>query len=225
MRHWVNILGRRDVCDGDWSVSVPYLVQEIVENDCYGVRNMTLNPGDVVVDVGANVGLFTMYAALKWPGVKVVAVEPMPSTFGMLWTNVCHHGLQDRVTLINRAVAPLPGKVQLAMSMAGSACGSAFTRQTADREAHWRFEAETISLDQIFEQHVPGRCALLKMDCEGAEHATLMSTRVLDRVDRLRAELHDNATIAAAGHSAERTAAHCRSLVADCELITCNLLE
>jgi hypothetical protein len=50
--------------------------------------------------------------------------------------------------------------------------------------------APSLSLDQIFEKHGLQRCALLKIDCEGAEEEIVRNTRALPRIDRICGELH-----------------------------------
>src|SRR5205807_5464610 len=52
----------------------------------------TLRPGDVFVDVGANIGYFSVLAAgLVGPAGAVVAVEPSPTAFGMLVANLARN--------------------------------------------------------------------------------------------------------------------------------------
>ncbi len=62
-----------------------------------------LRPGDGFVDVGANVGVYTILTA-GVAGVRVDAIEPIPSTFGKLRRNVVYNGLTDRVVLHNVGV-------------------------------------------------------------------------------------------------------------------------
>ena len=61
--------------------------------------------GSVVLDVGANVGIFTLRAS-AWVGNKgrVIAVEPLPNNFSLLRKNVLRNTLQN-VTLVNKAVS------------------------------------------------------------------------------------------------------------------------
>ena len=64
-----------------------FLYQEIYEAKCYLQHGITLNQGDCVFDVGANIGLFTLFAAQSAPQVKVYAFEPIPSVFEKLQLN------------------------------------------------------------------------------------------------------------------------------------------
>lgn len=62
-----------------------------------------LRPGELFVDVGANIGSYTVLAAGA-VGADVVAVEPVPTTFAVLRRNVCLNDLVDRVFLRERRV-------------------------------------------------------------------------------------------------------------------------
>ncbi len=68
-----------------------------------------LRPGDLFVDVGANVGSYTVLAAAA--GARVVALEPLPATYAHLTANVRLNGFERRVQAVNagagRADAPL----------------------------------------------------------------------------------------------------------------------
>jgi FkbM family methyltransferase len=68
---------------------------EIFREDRYLRYGITLPPGAVVVDAGANVGLFTLRVKAQRPDARVVAIEPMPDTFRALRANLEHHGHDD----------------------------------------------------------------------------------------------------------------------------------
>lgn len=68
-----------------------YLYKEIFEDEAYipaGGLEMPERP--VVVDVGANIGMFSLWAAGKWPGARLFSFEPVPRTFEALRRNVAH---------------------------------------------------------------------------------------------------------------------------------------
>ena len=61
----------------------------------------------LVVDVGANIGYFTMMAAAM--GHDVVAFEPMPHNLGRLRSSVRANGFGSLVTVVDRAAAQTAG--------------------------------------------------------------------------------------------------------------------
>jgi FkbM family methyltransferase len=64
-----------------------YLYREIFLRRCYTRHGVTLRDGDCVVDVGANIGFFTLFVATACPGARVLAFEPVPELFESLRQN------------------------------------------------------------------------------------------------------------------------------------------
>jgi methylase of polypeptide subunit release factors len=72
-----------------------------------------------VLDIGANVGAFSIWAAHRWPGSTIQAYEPNPSTFALLQTNTRRYPM---IRCHNAAVYPSPGP-RRSSSSAGSPTG------------------------------------------------------------------------------------------------------
>jgi len=82
-----------------------FLYDEIFEQQVYLQHDITLNEGDCVFDVGANIGLFTLFVGQKFKNVRVYAFEPIPPLFKILRTNapgsnstLFNFGLADQKT-------------------------------------------------------------------------------------------------------------------------------
>lgn len=67
---------------------VEYLYQEIFEQGCYERHGIELPRAAVVIDVGANVGLFSLRVLKRAPDATVYCVEPAPPTFACLVKNL-----------------------------------------------------------------------------------------------------------------------------------------
>lgn len=63
----------------------------------------SFNPGDTLFDVGANIGLYTIYAGLR--GIRVMAFEPQALNYNILNRNVYLNDLGAEVTCLNLAIA------------------------------------------------------------------------------------------------------------------------
>jgi hypothetical protein len=63
------------------------LYYEVFESDAYWRNGLRLQAGDVVFDVGANIGMFGLAVADRFPGVRVHAFEPMPRVYPLLVDN------------------------------------------------------------------------------------------------------------------------------------------
>jgi FkbM family methyltransferase len=69
--------------------------REIFEDYCYDVANLSENP--VIIDVGANIGLFSIYMKQKYPASQIIAFEPAVETFEVLKQNLELFGTTDGV--------------------------------------------------------------------------------------------------------------------------------
>ncbi len=71
--------------------------------------NQYVKDGDVFFDIGANVGVFSVYCASRYPNVKVYSFEPEHSNLGLLKDNVLANNLTKRVTITSVGVSDFTG--------------------------------------------------------------------------------------------------------------------
>ncbi|MFN8010162.1 MAG: FkbM family methyltransferase [Holophagaceae bacterium] len=117
-----------------------------------------LRPGDLFMDVGANVGSYTVLAAAA--GAEVVAFEPVPSTFRWLEDNVRLNRLEDRVSARNLGLSRAAGRLAFT---AGLDTVNHVLRPGEEAEA---VEVAVSTLDAELSGRAP---AALKIDVEGFE--------------------------------------------------------
>ena len=84
----------------------------------------TFAPGSCFLDVGANIGIYTLYAALD-PGLKVIAVEPNGINFGLLIEHLAANGLDTNVTALCVALGARSGLAPLNMRQLVAGAGGA----------------------------------------------------------------------------------------------------
>ena len=126
-----------------------------------------LAEGDVVVDVGANVGYLTVAMAIAvGPAGRVIACEPAAEPFVRLRENLSLNQLRN-VDAHNVAVGRTDGKVSLAI-----ADDSAFS-STVSRGSARVAQVPSVQLDTLWRQCGSPRVALVKIDVEGAELGVL----------------------------------------------------
>lgn len=144
---------------------------------------------ECVVDIGGNVGLFSVRAAAI--ARRVIAYEPVAGNFEQLRANCA--GRRD-IEAVHAAVAGRTGKLRIYRPVASGFTGrhSAY-RELAGLMSDAYDEVDAISLDELFRRHAIDRCDLLKIDCEGAEYEILHAAgdATLARVARIHAEYHD----------------------------------
>lgn len=128
-----------------------------------------LKSGDVFVDLGANIGFFTLIAArIVGEKGRVYAFEPTPGTRDILVKNVQENGFCSRVTIEKDAISESSGKARFcvnALSEYNSIC--------EDGAEENLIEVNTISLDEYFLKDRFDKIDLIKMDIEGQEMAAL----------------------------------------------------
>jgi FkbM family methyltransferase len=157
----------------------------------------TLRPGYKAVDVGANIGVFTVLMA-GWvgPSGHVMAYEPNPDVLPFLRDNVALNWFNDRVTIREAAASDADAKVAFYVTerFQGNSSmlepGDAYFAHTPTDSVR-EIEVDVESLD-IGAREL-GHIDLVKIDVEGAEYRVLSGmARLLDeeRVDRVTFEVY-----------------------------------
>ncbi len=131
------------------------VIDEVWKANDYRVDVARGLPG-TVLDLGANVGAFTVLAA-KAGAKRVIAVEPHPENRARLAHHVKLNGVDDRIEIVDAAVTDVDGG---RVTMVGNG-GGAHCDETGD------VEVDTIRLDTLLQRYGP--ITLCKIDVEGGE--------------------------------------------------------
>jgi hypothetical protein len=86
------------------------ILWHIFVRHCYRVSGHE----SVILDLGANIGLFTLYAATAAPRARTYSAEPVPSTFSRLMQHLEANGLTGRVFPLNSAITAVSGQRHIA---------------------------------------------------------------------------------------------------------------
>ena len=151
---------------------VPALRQLTWNTDEYDVFRRDVRPGDVVFDVGANLGAYTLLFA-QWvgPAGRVFAFEPAREPFEGLTALLEVNGLSSRVTAMQAAVSGTEGTVPF---LVDAVDGSSHILDDGDPRGAVQVQAVTIDSVCRREGVVP---SLIKIDAEGAELDVLRGAR------------------------------------------------
>jgi FkbM family methyltransferase len=168
--------------------SARHLVPHEPEPALFRFLRQTIRPGDVVLDVGAFVGIYAVLAA-RWsePAGRVIAFEPTPSSASLARRHLAWNGLPpDRVRLLEAAVADCPTRATLheydasAMPYVNSLVAAVDTNATATTR-----EVAVVTIDDVCRELnlVP---TVIRMDVQGAEiHALRGARDTIRRAHRL----------------------------------------
>ncbi|EHB50612.1 methyltransferase FkbM family [Mycolicibacterium rhodesiae JS60] len=123
--------------------------------------------GDVFVDVGANIGYYTLLAARSvGASGHSVAVEASPAMFDELRRNVSADEFGKRVRLVNKAAAAEPGTLTM---FAGPPGNAGMSTTLATRGLNAESNVEALRLDQMLTVDEIASTRLIKIDVEGGE--------------------------------------------------------
>lgn len=192
-----------------------FLWQEIIGDSPYSASVDGLRAGDVVVDVGAHVGLASLHFTDRVPGLRIVAFEAAPRTFVALSRNLgtflpdavahqtavgaradtvefTYHPTSSSTSTLYPDEADETRNLDVYLTNAGltDAMRQAFRSQPEQVET---VRVDVRSLPALFEQHHVTEVALLKIDVERAELDVLdgLGSHWWPRLRRLLIEVHD----------------------------------
>ncbi len=158
-----------------------------------------LKPEMVVLDAGANVGMFTVFMARRVSGGKVIAFEPVPSMHDRLLDNIALNGFSNVMT---RAAGLSDQTGTLPIHEIDSTHEGLSTLYPGDLKTLWRTDVPVVPLDSVFTEFGVQRFDLIKIDIEGGELPALRGMRglIAQHHPAVVAEIN-SATYASAGYT------------------------
>jgi len=160
------------------------VVNDVLLQNFYTPKGFEIKSGDMVIDIGAHIGTFSLFAARF--AKRIYAFEPLVSNFNILKENIKINGFHN-IEAYNFAVADKSGTRDLFVVQGNMAANSLYL------ETEFKTKVETISLDDIVKRNNIFQIDYLKLDCEGAEYDILMkcSPDVLVKIQKIGMECHD----------------------------------
>jgi FkbM family methyltransferase len=150
----------------------------------YEKSGFEIKSNDIIIDVGAHIGLFTLFASQKCKDGKIYAFEPVRENYEILLSNITTNNLSNVISF-NAAVTNKDGfaKIYLSKDDAGHSTMSA-TEISVD--------VKSKSLNTFLESEIE-KCNFLKLDCEGAEYEIIesLTNGSLKKIDKMCIEYHN----------------------------------
>lgn len=144
-------------------------------DDEYGLRQRGGDPS-TIVDVGANIGLFSLWARYFYPEANITAIEPNPRVYH----ECCKNLANSNVKVLNVGISQREGRAM--MDDTGNS-RNASTVPMSDGDIH------LMPLSSILEE-LGGSIDLLKMDCEGFEWDIFSDSKAFEGIGEIRMEYH-----------------------------------
>lgn len=125
--------------------------------------------GKTVIDIGANIGDSCVYFALRKPS-RIIAIEPFPRSYESAKKNIDVNGFTDKITLQLAGCAAKTGDITV-----DPLYKSGGSSRLVEFKQGIKIPLVTLR-DILIENNVSRGEAVLKMDCEGCEYDTILST-------------------------------------------------
>ncbi len=169
-----------------------YASDKIHEKATTELFRKIIKKGDTVVDLGANIGYFTLLAArLAGPDGRVYSFEPEPKNYSYLKKNIELNNY-SQATAINKAVSDKNGTTELFICLYDTGHHTINKYDGIEAYSHGRstekrpIKIETITLDEFFKGREDS-IDMIKMDVEGAESLALRGMdNILRRNNKLK---------------------------------------
>lgn len=168
-------------CD-NWVTHYRWRTYNTKEPETLDWLDARMRDGDTLFDVGANIGVYTLYAACRHPKARIVAFEPEYANLHLLRDNIVANRLQDRVTIYSIALGNRGGISYLHLqdlrpgAALHSVSNEVLTVTRAGRPVVWREGVMSLPLDAFCEQTDQWpNC--IKIDVDGTEREVLEGGR------------------------------------------------
>ena len=158
------------------------LLDEVFLNGSYYFSDPVPNHG-IIIDLGANIGVSSLFFSMNWPSATIHSVEPDPENFKRLQRTA---SVQKNMILHNAAVWPEATTIPFYRNRRRGSSSSIYP-EGSDIE---KIEIRTITLSQLLEQTGSNKVSLVKFDIEGAEEKLFSGFDEFQRIERLAGELH-----------------------------------
>ena len=150
----------------------------------YKISGFEVKEDDVIIDIGAHIGLFSLFASQYCKNGKILCYEPVKENFEILIENLELNKINN-IAPFNFAVSKNDEKTKMYLN--------------SDDSAHSIFssgenfvEVESTTIKTIFDENNLDHCNLLKLDCEGAEYEIIESipNEYFLKIDKIIIEYH-----------------------------------
>ncbi len=174
-----------------------WIVEEM-EKDCYGLSKIDFKKNDIVIDIGANIGIVSIYLAKKYPFLKIYSFEPFKVNYESFIKNIKANQIPEGIINPFNMAVTKDGR-NIVMKTVDVLNSGSFTVdfQKDKVDLNCKDIVQSTTLDNIIETvlaaNEQNHIKLLKMDCELSEYEILKNTKIdnLKKISYLSAEFHE----------------------------------
>ena len=172
--------------------------KEIFMDECYmyGLTNR-IPECPVFIDIGANAGYFSLYAASRFANARIFAYEPIPANFEQLMRNI-NLNKNSKIIAFQKAVAGSSGETIMTFDeIEGFSTTAHIVTDSNPARTDNLIKVDCVTIKDIFDKNQLDTCDFLKMDSEKSENDIIFNCPVeyLSRIKLLAIEVHDDAEL------------------------------
>ncbi|HLM79960.1 MAG TPA: FkbM family methyltransferase [Terriglobales bacterium] len=169
-----------------------YLYKEIFEDESYLKHGIVLGDGATVVDIGANIGMFSLFVTSRSKNPKIYAFEPAPAAYELLKANCEVYGSNAQV--FNLGVSDRQGKATFTFYENSSVFSSFHSDEAEDREAIQAVVRNMLSAESVAGESTKdyvndltaGRLRRSTHECRLTTVSDIIRENHIDRIDLLK---------------------------------------
>ena len=164
------------------------VLNEILVYGDYSPKGFEIKRNDIIVDIGAHIGIFSIYAGSKNPDGKVFSFEPLEENFKILKENIILNNLQN-TTPVNFACSNKSERRELFLTKSNNFGETSFFGKNRENKV----TINTINFKDFLREKNIKKVDLLKIDCEGAEYEILfnLTSKDLTKIEKIVMEVHN----------------------------------
>lgn len=149
------------------------------------ISEIKLNSDEIFVDIGANVGSYTLQIASKYPNNKIISIEAHPDEFNALKRNIIQVNNLKNVILVNMGVFSNSDEISLYEQGVWTASSSVYVKSGKS------IKVPCDTLDNIIQKLENNKIFVIKMDIEGSEYDALRgASKTLQNCKKIIIEVH-----------------------------------
>lgn len=175
----------------DKSKRLNIVFYEIFLKNIYDGRpEFHINHNDVIVDIGAHLGFFSIKSSQLAKNGMVYALEPFSLHYKLLRDNVSTNNIKN-IKLFNVALSSSSCPLEFFYTLQGEPGDTSLYVLDAEKKLHKEI-VNSITLDEFFKNENISKCDFMKLDCEGAEYDILFnsSDETISKINRIAMEWH-----------------------------------
>jgi len=168
------------------------IINEIWGNKVYTPQGFEIEKNDIIVDIGAHKGYFSIFASLKAKKGRVISFEPADKNYTTFMRNIHDNNILN-ISSYKMGIGKNSDTKNLYM-LEGKAGGISEIKGWFKGQKDLKtIEMRTIPLDNIFDMCGINEINLLKIDCEGAEYEILFNASKLtfQKIKKITMEYHE----------------------------------